>query len=171
MNDQKQTFSILIAEDDSDDTVLVENAFQEISTSYNLFSVRDGVELLNFLRHQGGFLDATSNPRPDLILLDLNMPRMDGRQALAEIKTDPELRGIPVVVLSNSDVHEDILRTYDLGAAGFIIKPQTSEDMLEVVKVINQYWFEVVELAGGVRITNGKSNGSAIFNQVKLHYY
>jgi CheY-like chemotaxis protein len=160
MNEQNKFFNILIAEDDSDDTVLVQSAFQEFDSAYNLFSVQDGVELLEYLRNQRRYLDSTSAPRPDLILLDLNMPRMDGRQALAEIKADPYLRSIPVVVLSNSDLREDILRTYDLGGAGFIVKPQTFEDMLEVVKVINQYWFEVVQLAGGVRLKNGKSNGS-----------
>jgi two-component system, response regulator len=160
MNEQNKFFNILIAEDDSDDTVLVQSAFQEFDSAYNLFSVQDGVELLEYLRNQQRYLDSTSAPRPDLILLDLNMPRMDGRQALAEIKADPYLRSIPVVVLSNSDLREDILRTYDLGGAGFIVKPQTFEDMLEVVKVINQYWFEVVQLAGGVRLKNGKSNGS-----------
>jgi len=147
MNEQNKFFNILIAEDDSDDTVLVQSAFQEFDSAYNLFSVQDGVELLEYLRNQQRYLDSTSAPRPDLILLDLNMPRMDGRQALAEIKADPYLRSIPVVVLSNSDLREDILRTYDLGGAGFIVKPQTFEDMLEVVKVINQYWFEVVQLA------------------------
>lgn len=160
MNDQNKLFNILIAEDDSDDTILVKSAFQEFDSVYNLFSVQDGVELLNYLRNQVGFFNPTSAPRPDLILLDLNMPRMDGRQALAEIKSDPELRSIPVVVLSNSDLQEDVLHTYDLGGAGFIVKPQTFEDMLEVVKAINQYWFEVVQLAGGVRLKNGKSNGS-----------
>lgn len=160
MNEQNKFFNILIAEDDSDDTVLVQSAFQEFDSAYNLFSVQDGVELLEYLRNQQRYLDSTSAPRPDLILLDLNMPRMDGRQALAEIKADPYLRSIPVVVLSNSDLREDILHTYDLGGAGFIVKPQTFEDMLEVVKVINQYWFEVVQLAGGVRLKNGKSNGS-----------
>jgi len=161
MNDQNQLFTILIAEDDSDDKVLVQSAFQEFDSVYNLFSVQDGFELLNYLRKQGGFLEPTAAPRPDLILLDLNMPRMDGRQALAEIKADPALRSIPVVVLSNSSVQEDILRTYDLGGAGFIIKPQTCEGMHEVVKILNRYWFKVVQLAGGVRGKNGKSNGPA----------
>ena len=161
MNDQNQLFTILIAEDDSDNQVLVQSAFQEFDSVYNLFSVQDGFELLNYLRKQGGFLEPTAAPRPDLILLDLNMPRMDGRQALAEIKADPALRSIPVVVLSNSSVQEDILRTYDLGGAGFIIKPQTCEGMHEVVKILNRYWFKVVQLAGGVRGKNGKSNGPA----------
>jgi len=161
MNDQNHFFTILIAEDDSDDKILVQSAFAELDLAYNLFSVQDGFELLNYLRKQGGFLDSTTAPRPDLILLDLNMPRMDGREALAEIKSDPALRSIPVVVISNSVVQEDILRTYDLGGAGFIIKPQTFEGMHEVVKVLNRYWFKVVQLAGGVRGKNGKGNGSA----------
>jgi two-component system response regulator len=170
MNDQHQTFTILIAEDDSDDTVLVQRAFTEINIAYNLVSVKDGVELLNYLRHQDRFGDQASYPRPDLILLDLNMPRMDGRQALVVIKRDPDLRGIPVVVLSNSNVPEDILLTYDLGGAGFIIKPQTIDDMLDVVRVINQYWFEIVQLAGGVRANNGKAIHAAVINPAKFHY-
>jgi CheY-like chemotaxis protein len=171
MNDQNHAFTVLIAEDDTEDAVLVQSAFREIDPAYDLITVGNGVELLHFLHNEAEFMDAVRAPRPDLILLDLNMPRMDGRQALAEIKNDPALRGIPVVVLSNSNLREDILRTYDLGAAGFIVKPQTFEDMLEVVKVIKQYWFEVVQLAGGIRQKNGISNGSAIINQAKLHYY
>ena len=160
MNDQHLTFTILIAEDDSDDCVLVQTAFQQDEIPYNLFCVPDGLELLNYLRNQDRYADPSRAPKPDLVLLDLNMPRMDGRQALAEMKADPVLRGIPVVVLSNSSLQEDILRTYDLGGAGFIIKPQTLEEMVEIVKVLKQYWFEVVELAGSDHIKNGKETRS-----------
>jgi len=156
MNDYNQTFTILIAEDNSDDCVLVQTAFQQVDIPYNLFCVPDGIELLNFLRHQANYADPAWAPKPDLVLLDLNMPRMDGRQALAEMKADPGLRSIPVVVLSNSSLQEDILRTYDLGGAGYIIKPPTLEGMVEVVKVLKQYWFEVVELAESEHVKNGR---------------
>jgi CheY-like chemotaxis protein len=160
MNDYNQTFTILIAEDNSDDCVLVQTAFQQVDIPYNLFCVPDGIELLNFLRKQAKYADPARAPRPDLVLLDLNMPRMDGRQALAEMKADPGLRSIPVVVLSNSSLQEDIMRTYDLGGAGFIIKPQTLEGMVEVVKVLKQYWFEVVELAESDHVKIGMGTRS-----------
>lgn len=156
MTDQHQSITILTAEDDPDDRVMVKEAFQENGQDNHLFFVQDGLELLQYLRKQGIYTAPASAPRPDLILLDLNMPHMDGRQALAEIKADPDLRSIPVVVLTISNTQEDILRTYDLGGAGFIIKPETYEGMVEIVKVLNQYWFEVVELAGGEFMKNGK---------------
>jgi CheY-like chemotaxis protein len=162
VRDQSRTITILLANSDSNDSVLVERAFHEIDQSYHLSVVHDGMELLQYLRKRGRYVAPASAPRPDLILLDLNMPRMDGRQALAEIKTDILLRSIPVVVLTSSNAQEDILRTYDLGGAGFIIKPETFSDMVEVVKVMNQYWFEVVELAGGERVKNGASDNSAL---------
>jgi CheY-like chemotaxis protein len=158
MTDQSQSITILTAEDDPDDRVIVEEAFQESGQDNNLFFVQDGLELLQYLRKEGSYSISTSAPRPDLILLDLNMPRMDGRHALAEIKADPDLRSIPIVVLTISNTQEDILRTYDLGGAGFIIKPETFEGMVEVVKVLNQYWFEVVELASGEFMKNIKHN-------------
>ena len=158
MNDQNRTITILLAEDNYDDRIQVEKAFQEVDSAYDLFFVHDGKELMQYLYRQGKFTEPTSAPRPNLILLDLNMPRMDGRQALAEIKTNVDLRSIPVVVLTNSHTHADILRTYDLGGAGFIIKPQTFKGMLEVVKVLNEYWFEVVELASGEGVRNVKKD-------------
>lgn len=148
MKDALRPITILLAEDDSNDCVLVLQALQELHLACDFFSVKDGVELMQYLHKEGEYHDSTT-PRPDLILLDLNMPRMDGRQALAEIKSDLNLRSIPVVVISNSSLREDVMLTYDLGGAGFIVKPQTLEDMLEVVNILNQYWFEVVELANG----------------------
>ena len=138
--------TILIAEDDPDDCLLMEEVFRESSQGYNLVFVQDGIELFEYLRQQASYATSKSVKRPDLILLDLNMPRMDGLEALAEIKADPNLRSIPVVVLTMSSTEEDVLRTYELGGAGFIIKPANIEAMAEVVKVLNQYWFEVVEL-------------------------
>jgi CheY-like chemotaxis protein len=157
-NNNNRFITILFAEDNSDDCILVQKAFQEIDSIFDLFFVQDGIELMEFLRKQGRFTHPAIAPRPDLILLDLNMPRMDGRQALAEIKSDPNLRSIPVVVLTNSHTQEDIRRTYDLGGAGFIIKPQTFDGIVEVVKVVNQYWFEVVELANGESMRLLKKN-------------
>jgi len=141
--------TILIAEDDPDDCVLIKEAFGDSGQDNNLIFVKDGVELFQYLRQKVSAATSKSVLRPDLILLDLNMPRMDGLEALAEIKADPDLRSIPVVVLTISSTEEVILRTYELGGAGFIIKPVDTKDMLEVVKVLNQYWFEVVELANG----------------------
>ncbi len=149
MTDQSHFITILTAEDDPDDRVLFEKAYQESRQDNNLIFVKDGIELMQYLRKQGNYSTPTAAPRPDLILLDLNMPRLDGGTALAEIKADPDLRSIPVVVLTISSTPEDILRTYDSGGAGFIIKPDTFEGMVEVLKVLNQYWFEVVELANG----------------------
>ena len=146
MTNQSPSITILIAEDDLDYQVLLQNAFVEIGQEIQLFFVRDGVDLLNFLRCQGKYTPPAFAPRPDLILLDLNLPRKDGRASLAEIKGDHDLRSIPVVVLTASSSEEDILYTYNLGGAGFIIKPDTFKGLVEVVKGLNQYWFEVVEL-------------------------
>jgi CheY-like chemotaxis protein len=147
MTDQSRSITILTADDDADDCMLVENAFEESGLDYDLFFVQDGITLMQYLHQQGNYVAPASAPRPDLILLDLNMPRMDGRESLIEIKTNPEFRNIPVVVLTNSNAEEDILRTYELGGAGYIVKPATFEGMVEVVKGLNQYWFEIVALA------------------------
>jgi CheY-like chemotaxis protein len=149
MTNQSPAITILTAEDDPDDRKLVEEAFLESGQENAMIFVDDGVDLLDYLRHQGRYARSTPAPKPDLILLDLNMPRKDGREALAEIKTDHDLRGIPVVVLTVSESEEDILRVYNLGGAGFIIKPSSFRGWVEVVKGLNQYWFEVVELSGG----------------------
>lgn len=141
---KRKPITILMAEDDADDRLLVQEAFRKSRLINDLFFVEDGEDLMDYLRRQGRY--AASVPRPGLILLDLNMPRKDGREALAEIKADPNLRRIPVVVLTTSKAEEDILRTYELGAAGFITKPVTFIGLVEVIKVLNKYWFEIVEL-------------------------
>jgi CheY-like chemotaxis protein len=161
MKYQSKSVTILIAEDDPDDCMLMEEVFRESGRGYNLVFVQDGVELFQYLRKQADYATSTSVRRPDLILLDLNMPRMDGLEALAEIKADPDLRSIPVVVLTISSTEEHVLRTYELGGAGFIIKPAHIDDMIEVVKVLNQYWFEVVELTRGDLIKNTKNDASS----------
>ncbi|MFZ2098245.1 MAG: response regulator [Anaerolineales bacterium] len=149
MSNQNQPITILIADDDLDDCVLLREAFQESVVDYRLLFVHDGTELLQFLSRQGKFTSPASAPTPDLVLLDLNMPGMDGREALAEIKANPNIRRIPVVVLTLSRDPQDIMHIYDLGGSGFIIKPETFEGMLEVINVLSQYWFETVELASG----------------------
>jgi CheY-like chemotaxis protein len=156
MNHRNPSMTILSAEDDPDDCLLVEEAFQESGQTNRIFFVKDGITLLQYLRRQGSFARPAKAPRPDLILLDLNMPRKDGRESLAEIKADPDLRSIPVVVLTTSSAEEDIMKTYDLGGAGFITKPASFKGMVDVMKCLSQYWFEIVELVDQDReINNG----------------
>ena len=143
MNERIQPVVILMAEDDSDDRLLTREAWAESRLINDLYFVEDGVELLDYLHRRGKYADA---PRPDLILLDLNMPRMDGREALAEIKTDPDLRCIPVVVLTTSAAEEDIVRSYDLGVSGFITKPVTFDELVEAMRIVGEYWFAIVKL-------------------------
>jgi len=137
---------ILMADDDSDDRMLVKDAFDESRLNNDLHFVEDGEQLLDYLYRRGKFAELKGQPYPGLILLDLNMPKKDGREALAEIKKDPELRRIPVVILTTSRAEEDILRTYDLGANSFITKPVTFESLVQVVQVLGNYWVEIVEL-------------------------
>lgn len=141
-----QPVIILMAEDDADDRLLVKDAFQESHVANDLFFVKDGVELLDFLRHQGTFSDRRQFPSPDLILLDLNMPRKDGREALQEIKADPALKRIPVVVLTTSKAEEDIVRSYDIGAASYITKPVTFEAVVRITNGLGEYWVQIVKL-------------------------
>jgi two-component system, response regulator len=138
--------TFLIAEDDPDDRFLIKEAFQESLLTNSLYFVQDGVELLDYLRHQGKFSNPFESPPADLILLDLNMPRKDGREALAEIKSDPRLRYIPVVVLTTSKAEEDIMRSYDIGAASYITKPVTFDGLVEAIKQLKQYWVQIVRL-------------------------
>jgi two-component system, response regulator len=138
--------TILLADDDPDDRMLARDALDESRLANDLHEVTDGEELLEYLRRQGKYADPASAPRPGLILLDLNMPRKDGREALREIKADPQLRSIPVVVLTTSQAEEDIYRTYDLGVSSFITKPVSFEGLVTVMKALGRYWFEIVEL-------------------------
>src|SRR3990172_6175651 len=119
---KRKPITILMADDDADDRYLAQEAFRESCLDNELFFVQDGQDLMDYLHRQGRYAAPASAPRPGLILLDLNMPRKDGREALQEIKADPGLHTIPIVVLTTSKAEEDILRTYDLGAAGFITK-------------------------------------------------
>ena len=138
--------NILMADDDEDDRLLTLDALKESRVLNNLYCVEDGVELLEFLRREGKYADPKDSPRPSLILLDLNMPRMDGREALQEIKADPALRGIPVVILTTSKEEEDMLRGYDLGCASYITKPVNFEGLVDLMRTLGRYWIEFVEL-------------------------
>jgi len=135
-----------MADDDADDRRLTKDALEESRLANDLRFVENGEELLQYLRHQGKFSDEEEAPRPGLILLDLNMPRKDGRTALKEIKADPELRQIPVTVLTTSKADEDIFRSYDLGVNSYIVKPVTFEALVDILQTLEKYWFEIVEL-------------------------
>jgi CheY-like chemotaxis protein len=145
MNDPDKTI-ILMAEDDSDDRLLVKDALSECRWEGNLRFVENGEELLDYLLHRGKYGSTASAPWPGLILLDLNMPRKDGREALREIKADPKLRRIPVVVLTTSTAGGDISGMYELGANSFISKPTQFEALIKVMRILGQYWFATVEL-------------------------
>ena len=147
MPDEVKPIVILIADDDADDRMLARDALAESRLANDLFEVEDGEELVDYLKRRGKYCDDPAKcPRPGLILLDLNMPRKDGREALREIKADPDLRHIPVVVLTTSKAEEDIYRTYDLGVSSFITKPVSFDGLVSVMRVLGKYWFEIVEL-------------------------
>jgi CheY-like chemotaxis protein len=137
---------ILLADDDEEDRMLAADAMVESRVANDLRFVEDGEELLDYLYKRGRYAAQDSAPTPGLILLDLNMPRKDGREALREIKADPDLRRIPIVVLTTSKAEEDIYRTYDLGANSFITKPVSFEGLVGVMRDIGRYWIEIVEL-------------------------
>lgn len=137
---------ILLADDDEEDRMLAAEALAESRVVNDLRFVQDGDELLDYLYRRDRYAPPASAPAPGLILLDLNMPRKDGREALREIKADPNLRRIPVVVLTTSKAEEDIYRTYDLGANSFITKPVSFDGLVTVMRDIGRYWIEIVEL-------------------------
>lgn len=144
-----KSITILVADDDPDDRMMAKDALEESRLANDLRFVEDGEELLDYLYHRGRYSDQKDAPRPGVILLDLNMPRKDGREALREIKADPDLRQIPILVLTTSKAEEDIYRTYDLGVNSFITKPVMFESLVEVMKTLGKYWFEIVELPPG----------------------
>lgn len=143
MTPTTKPITILLADDDEDDRMNTQHAFRAHHLVNELRFAVDGEDLMDYLLKRGAHVDA---PRPGLILLDLNMPRKDGREALREIKADPDLRNIPVVVLTTSGEEEDILKTYDLGANSFIRKPVGFDALVRIIDTIGQYWFQVVEL-------------------------
>src|SRR5882762_6688413 len=137
---------ILMADDDEDDRRAVAKAWKSSRAANPIEFVNNGEELMDYLHRRGQFSGIAASTRPGLILLDLNMPKKDGREALREIKSDPELRRIPVIVLTTSKAEEDIYRTYDLGANSFITKPVAFQSLVEIMKEIGRYWIEIVEL-------------------------
>lgn len=137
---------ILMADDDPDDQLLATEALAEIKIPAILNCVKDGEELLDYLYQRGEFTNPEKAPRPTIILLDLNMPKKDGRQALCEIKADLNLRRIPIVVLTTSNAQTDIKQAYDAGASSFITKPLTFDSLVDVMETLSRYWFNVVEL-------------------------
>lgn len=146
MPTRTKPITILVADDDPDDRQLTREAFEENHLANDLRFVEDGEELLDYLYQRGKYGGEGAAPPPGLILLDLNMPRKDGREALQEIKADPRLRTIRVVVMTTSKAEEDVLRSYNLSAASYITKPVTFERLVEVVRTLGKYWLEIVEL-------------------------
>jgi len=146
MRDKGKPIVILIADDDEEDRMLACDALTESRLANEVFCVEDGEELMDYLKHKGKYGPPAEAPRPGIILLDLNMPRKDGREALREIKADPMLRQIPVVVMTTSKADQDIARSYDEGASSFISKAVTFEGLIDVMKGLGRYWFEIVEL-------------------------
>lgn len=143
---RNETVKILIADDDEDDRMLIADAFEESLLKNPIDFVKDGEELMQYLRKEGPFADMENWTLPGIILLDLNMPKKDGRTALKEIREDPALRNIPIVVLTTSKSEEDVLKTYNLGVNSFITKPVTFDGLVDVVRVLGKYWIEIVAI-------------------------
>ena len=146
MSQAAKFITILMADDDDEDRMLTREAWEESRLANDLRFVEDGVELMEYLERRGKYADPKDSPRPGLILLDLNMPRKDGREALRDIKACAELRGIPIVVMTTSSAEEDILRSYDVGASSYITKPVTFEGLVQIIRQLGSYWFSIVEL-------------------------
>jgi CheY-like chemotaxis protein len=146
MRQAGQPIVILMADDDADDRMLAKEALDECRVINDLRFVEDGEELMDYLGKKGDYAETEKCPRPGLILLDLNMPKKDGREALKEIKADPDLRRIPVVVMTTSQAEEDIFRSYDLGASSYVTKPVTFDRLVELMKTLGEYWIEFVRL-------------------------
>ncbi len=146
MDQDRRTITILMADDDEEDRMMTKEAWEESRLANDLRFVEDGEALMEYLERRGRYADPAASPRPGLILLDLNMPKKDGREALKEIKAAEDLRRIPVVVLTTSKAEEDILRSYDVGASSYITKPVTFDGLVQIVRQLGHYWFEIVEL-------------------------
>ncbi len=146
-SNSKRPITILIADDDPEDRMLAAEALKESRLANDIRFVEDGEELIDYLSMRGRFANPDDAPRPGVILLDLNMPRKDGREALREIKESADLRRIPIIVLTTSKAEIDIYRSYDLGVNSFIVKPVTFDSLVEVMQVLRKYWFEIVEIA------------------------
>lgn len=146
METNKDPICILLADDDPDDRMLTERALKKSRLANRLEMVEDGEELMKYLHREGEYAEPGAAPRPGLILLDLNMPRKDGREALREIKSDAALRRIPVIVLTTSEAEQDILRSYDLGVNAFVTKPVTFDGLAGAIQRLTDFWFEIVKL-------------------------
>lgn len=144
--DREGPTHILLAEDDPDDRMLTRRAIVESRMESTVAAVTNGEELMQYLTREGPYGDEADAPRPDLILLDLNMPRMDGREALREIKSDTNLRRIPVVVLTTSEAEQDIVQSYDLGVNAFVTKPVSFDALAETMESLGEFWFDLVKL-------------------------
>jgi len=151
MNQSLRNIMILMADDDEEDRMLTRRAWEDNRFVNDLRFVEDGEELMEYLERRGRYANPADSPRPGLILLDLNMPKKDGREAIQEIKAHAWLRRIPIVVLTTSKAEEDILRSYDLGASSYITKPVTFQGLVEVIKGLEKYWFQLVELPSPAR--------------------
>jgi CheY-like chemotaxis protein len=137
---------IVVADDDADDRMMIKDAFDESKLGNPIDFVEDGIQLLEYLRREGAYTHLAGKPYPGFILLDLNMPRKDGRTVLKEIKSDPVLHRIPVIILTTSKAEEDIIKTYNLGVNSFICKPVSFEKLVDIVKTVGHYWIEIVAL-------------------------
>jgi CheY-like chemotaxis protein len=146
MNRKRDIAPILMAEDDADDRMITQKALDQNRVANPLVTVENGEELLDYLHHRGKYTGSDKAPRPCFILLDLNMPRMDGREALKVIKADENFRKIPIVVLTTSKAEEDILKSYNMGANSYITKPVTFEGLVKVIHSLQNYWLEIVDL-------------------------
>jgi two-component system response regulator len=163
MTRTSQPIRILVADDDEDDRMMIEDAFKESMLSNPVDFVQDGVELFEYLYRKGSYQHLKTEPYPGIILLDLNMPRKDGRTVLRELRAAQDLPRIPVVILTTSKAEADIVQTYGLGVNSFITKPVTFESLMDVVRVLNRYWIEIVSLPpecvgkqGGVRVETAR---------------
>ena len=152
MDLKRKPITILMADDDEEDRMMTEEAWKENRLANPLRFVQDGEELMEYLQHRGKHSDPANSPSPGLILLDLNMPKKDGREALREIKAAKEFRQIPIVVLTTSKAEEDIARSYNLGASSYITKPVTFEGLVTVIRELGKYWFELVELPASAKL-------------------
>lgn len=139
-----EKIKLLLVEDNPADVVLTQESLEETKILHELHVVKDGVEAMDFLNHRGEFPES---PRPDLILLDLNLPRMDGREVLAAVKADPDLKRIPVVILTSSQAEEDVLRSYDLHANAYVTKPVDLSGFGKIIQGLEDFWFSVVRYA------------------------
>ncbi|MBU0482306.1 MAG: response regulator [Proteobacteria bacterium] len=146
MEKERMSLTILMADDDEDDRLMTKEALEEAKLANAIRFVEDGEALMDYLKRRGEYSDPELSPRPGLILLDLNMPKKSGREALEEIKSDPELRSIPIVVMTTSRAEEDVIRSYDLGVNSFVTKPVSFVGLVDVMKTLTKFWFEIVTL-------------------------